>query len=246
MTYETTNFLIARDILTIAKQPVRLSDFEGSVGIESNITLSPEIYQFKLADWKAFRITGVLSDYWKTSTGAEIFDSSIQRCSTLEARFYAFCSRVSLPFSFATLNEVETLLNTHNKIPNIISDNTNIIRWFEISNRFYSSSISPDATLEDIAESLYVCRTNGSMWITRTVYPDLFIGLPDSIDTIFITYDNLQGNTHKPISCKIIDYKNNKQLTYSFKVYENNAPLTHLGIMKLLPSLIKLENVITS
>lgn len=159
------NFLIAKNMLTIAQKEILLCGGNGE-----QIVITTDVYRRALAEWRHFRITGQLDDHWN-------------HVSDLERSFYAFCSRANQPFMFVTADEVVIALGDSGT-PYILSDQDTTRQIYRTVYREYFSIVSNKDSWKNIYRQPYICRCVGEMTIWRRINPELFDGLDEELESI--------------------------------------------------------------
>lgn len=206
----TDNFLVAKNILTISKQDVRLGNNKQSV----LITLDD--YQVHLAHWRYFRTTGVLFERLN-------YEYDYVR------DFFAFCSRMNQPYMFITPNEMMTALDDSGMLPYVISDGKMTKQIYRAVFREYFSTIDSNADASAVEKLCYIRRCVGEMVIGRHFFPSLFEGMNEHYEWITLRIPPMS----EIITITIAYANNDIAHTYDCGINDTSGfPRSHLDILK--------------
>lgn len=203
------NFLIAKNLLTIAKKEIKLWGNHNEF-----VYIEPEIYKSRLAEWRYFRTTGQLDVAWD-----HVYD--------IERAFYAFCSRSHQPFMFVTSDEVLNALGDAGT-PYVFTDEHMVRQIYRSVFRDYFATIPINSDWKTIYQQPYIRRCVGEMVLGRHLYPMFFDGLDEELEWITLFVDPSSSNVRVHIANQqnIVIYKQHYPLNDNI-----GFPRSHLDIL---------------
>lgn len=206
----TDNFLITRNILTIAKKDVRL------IKNKQETLITVEDYENHLAHWRYFRTTGVLNDHLN-------YEYDYVR------NFFAFCSRMNQPYMFITPDEMMVALDDSGMLPYVISDGKTTKQIYRAVFREYFTSIDSNAEASEVEKMPYIRRCIGEMIIGRHFFPLFFEGMDKQLEWITLKISPMI----EIATVTLADVDNNIVHTYGCSIDDSSGfPRSHLDILK--------------